>query len=409
MMKTDWQIATGASTLVPGIGYAATSSSFGLYPGTDSADFIGAFNTGDISTPITYNVVNLNSWNFIGNPYPSALDFDAFYAANSTVIDGVAYFWSQSLPPDSANPGNEGENFNQNDYATYTVGSGGVAGASGVVPSQYVPSAQGFFVVGNANSSVTFNNSMRSLGNNTNFYRVASSSEKERLWINLTSDNGVFNQVLVAYVNGATNNFDGRSYDAPRNLSSGSATMIYSIINGETRKFAIQGKDPNSLNVDEVISIGIKNTIGVDTQFSFSIAQLEGEFLNSNTIYLKDYLLDVSHNLSASDYTFTSEVGEFNDRFEIRFASTLSTDEFALQTEELIIVDNENGGIDIFTSQQSQITNIKIFDLLGRELQDLVANNKTLVSLNTLSMSTSVYIAKVTLQNGQILTKKILK
>ncbi len=406
----DWQIAPGASYLTPGVGYAATSSTLGAYPGTDSADFIGDFNTGDISTSIFYNGANGdNDWNFIGNPYPSALDFDLFYAANSTVIDGAAYFWSQSLPPDDANPGNEGQNFNMNDYAMYNASGGITPSANGNIPDQFIPSAQGFFVIANANGNVTFSNSMRSTGNNTDFYRIATVNEKERLWVNLTSDNGVFNQILVAYVNGATNDYDTATYDAPRNLSTGNAAIIYSTIEGETRKFAIQGRQPESLNIDEVIPIGIKNTIEIDTEFKLSVAQLEGEYMNGNIIYLKDNLLDVYHNLSASDYTFTSEVGEFNDRFELRFASTLSIDEIDLQTNELIIVSNENEGIDISTSLRSQITKIQIYDLLGRKSQDLDVNNKISVSLNASTMSNSVYIAKVTLDNGQILTRKILK
>ena len=176
----DWQLVSGASLLVPGKGYAATSSPFGLYPGTDIATFDGALNTGNITTPIVYNAANLNSWNFIGNPYPSALDFNAFYSANSSLVDGVAYFWSQSLPPQNSNPGNEVQNFNQNDYATWTTGSGGAAGASGFTPTQYVPSGQGFFVVGNANGNATFTNAMRSTGNNTQFFRSSNTSQANK-------------------------------------------------------------------------------------------------------------------------------------------------------------------------------------------------------------------------------------
>ena len=406
----DWEIVPAASILTPGMGYAATSSTLGMYPSTDSADFIGNFNTGDITTNIFYNGANGdNDWNFIGNPYPSALDFDLFYAANSAVIDGAAYFWSQSLPPDDVNPGNEGQNFNMNDYAMYNTSGGITPSANGNIPDQFIPSAQGFFVIGLANGNVTFSNSMRSTGNNNDFYRTTISNEKERLWVNLTSDNGVFNQILVAYVNGATDDYDSATFDAPRNLSTGNAAIIYTTIEGETKKFAIQGKHPNSLNSNEVVPFGIKNTIEVDTQFKLSIAQLEGEFMNNNAIYLKDNVLNVYHNLSESDYTFTSEVGEFNERFEIRFASTLSVNELNYVANELIVVNNENEGIDISTSLHSQITNIKIYDLLGRELEDLDVSNKTLVSLDTNAMSTSVYITKVTLENGRILTKKILK
>ncbi|MCH8171457.1 MAG: hypothetical protein IIB07_10085, partial [Bacteroidetes bacterium] len=83
----DWQIVAGGTTLITGVGYAATAGPFHIPGGSDSADFNGAFNTGDIDTSIFFNVLNtLGSWNFIGNPYPSAIDFVAFQAANSSVI-----------------------------------------------------------------------------------------------------------------------------------------------------------------------------------------------------------------------------------------------------------------------------------------------------------------------------------
>jgi hypothetical protein len=86
----DWTIAAGTDVMPPGIGYAVTSGASLSYPGPDSATFIGPFNTGDIATGIVYNAANVGgSWNLLGNPYPSAVDFVAFQAANSSVIDGA--------------------------------------------------------------------------------------------------------------------------------------------------------------------------------------------------------------------------------------------------------------------------------------------------------------------------------
>lgn len=89
----DWQLANGTDVMSQGVGYAATSSPSGMYPGSDIATFIGAFNTGDYTTPIVVNAhAPDNDWNFIGNPYASAIDFDDVYTANSTLIDGAASY-----------------------------------------------------------------------------------------------------------------------------------------------------------------------------------------------------------------------------------------------------------------------------------------------------------------------------
>src|SRR5690606_11503296 len=142
---------------------------------------------------------------------------------------------------------------------------------------------------------------------NNQFFRTAKTNAN-RLWINLTSDNGVCNQILVAYVDGATNGFDGYAYDATRNLLTGNAAILVTFVdNVINQQFAIQGKDPNSLTIEEVIPLGFATSITQPTIYKLSVAQLEGAFFTNQTIYLKDNLLNLYHNLSASDYSFTSQ------------------------------------------------------------------------------------------------------
>lgn len=423
----DWRYASATDVMTPGVGYAATHNDVGFVAGNSyNYNFNGILNNGIITVPVYRNDTEVNdiNWNFIGNPYPSAIDVDLFFDENNYnastnpngTIDGVVYLWSQNTAPADVNNGNEGQNFSNSDYAIIN-GIGVIPaedpGGDGLTPNRYIPSGQGFFtafsnVRPSNTGTVEFNNSMRVADNNNQFFRITNSSQSNKISVKLASDNGVFNQLLVGYVDGATNGFDGMYYDAPRNLSTGSAAIIYSSIEGNTRKFAIQGKNPNSLNLNEIIPLGIKNTIAVDTQFSLSIANLEGDFMTGNNIYLNDKMLDVYHNLSESDYSFTSEVGEFNDRFEIRFASTLSINEYDLQTNELLVFNNESNSLEISTSQQSEISTLKIYDLLGRLIQDLEVNNIS-ISINASILSNSVYIVKATLENGQVFTKKILK
>ncbi|WP_418602200.1 T9SS sorting signal type C domain-containing protein [Hwangdonia sp.] len=411
-----WQYALGTDVMLPGVGYAATAGPFHTPGGTDSADFSGVFNTGDKSTSISYNALNtLGSWNFIGNPYPSAIDFIAFQAANSTVIDGAAYFWSQASPPSSANPGNQVQNFDLNDYAVYTVGSGGVAGGTPDEPTQYIPSAQGFFVAGLSNGSVTFTNSIRMADgtSNTLFFKNANSKKNagavaNKLWVNLTSDNGVFNQILVSYVDGATKGNDGMSYDAPKFLSN-TVAVLYTSMENIDKKFAIQGKAPSDLNENEIIDLGFKTAIDVETLYTFSIAQFQGAFLNNNPVFLIDNLLNKIHDLKVCDYSFTSEVGEFNNRFQIAFSDkALSSNDFGLNDNALKIIELANDYVNFKLSDNLRIKSVTIFDLLGRQLYNLKgANSSETYQLSKLK--NTVYIAKVELSNGAIITKKAIK
>jgi len=413
----DWQPANGTDIMSQGVGYAATSSPSGMYPGTDIATFIGAFNTGDYTTPIIVNAhAPDNDWNFIGNPYASAIDFDDVYSANSSLIDGAAFLWSHATPPSDNSNGNENINFAQADYAIITVGSGNTAGGSGVIPDagNYIPSGQGFFVKGNAGGNLTFTNSMRraDTSSNNQFFNPIDMSnlETNKLWLNLTSDNGVFNQILVAYVNGATDGYDGWAYDAPRNLSSNLSAIIYTSIDASEKKFAVQGKAINSISLDEVIPVGFKSTIAEPTLYTFSIAQLEGSFLSSNTTYLIDYDMNIIHNLSDSDYNFTSEVGEFNNRFEIVFnEDALSVSEFNATNSNLSIIELNNGKVQFrLTHSNLEMDSIEIIDLLGRTVYNLKANSNT-ETFNLSNLSNATYIAKVKLSNGQTITKKAIK
>ncbi|WP_136482083.1 T9SS sorting signal type C domain-containing protein [Cognatitamlana onchidii] len=424
----DWEIAGAGDTMTPGVGFAVAGerSSSGAYPRADNISFTGTFNTGDISVPITYGAGNPNiRWNFIGNPYPSAIDFVAFHLANSSVLEGVAYFWSQASPPDSGNPGNNAENLNLDDYAVFTIGTGGTAGGSGVEPNGFVASGQGFFIPARTSltspsgHSATFTNAMRSAdpSNNGQFFKGtttktsganASNPLENKLWVNLTSDNGVFNQILIGYVENATDAFDGMSYDAPKLLTPGYAAALYSNMENDDTKYVIQGKSLNSINENEVIKLGLSTTIDIATLYSLSIDHLEGDFLNNTNVYLKDNLNGISHNLKDSSYSFTSEVGEFNDRFEIVFSEkALSINDKLSQNNSLRIIELNDGFVQFKTSEQLLIKKVSIYDVLGRQLYDLKGNSSSeIYKLENLSNAT--YIVKVQLSNGSVLTKKIV-
>ena len=61
---------------------------------------------------------------------------------------------------------------------------------------------------------------------------------------------------------GASDALDNMYYDAPKNLSTGTASILYSRIEGNLNtKLAIQSKAESSLNMEEVISLGFYTAI----------------------------------------------------------------------------------------------------------------------------------------------------
>ena len=427
----DWTWVSGTAPMAPGVGYAATHSPIlfdqSLCAGGPDCqfvyDFTGIPNNGVIEVPVQRNdaVTTDFNWNFIGNPYPSAIDVDLFFDANiydavtnpTGNLEGAIYLWSQNAAPSAANDGNEQLNFSMSDYAIINRTGANAPGGDGDTPNRYIPSGQGFFIAYSdsapaSSGNAVFNNGMRVAGNNDQFFRVSNSNQPNKVKVDLTTDNGVFSQILVGYVDGATDAYDGMVYDAPRNLSSGQAATLYTTIENNPYKFAIQGKNPESLDADEIIYLGFKNTIADFTPFTLGLAQPEGEFMTNTPIYLVDNMLQETHDLTQSDYTFTSEVGEFNDRFELRFASTLSGSEDRIVDNRLILMKVSNNKLSLSTSRQSRIVHVNVYDFLGRQLQNIDAKNQTEINFDFRFSDNLACIIEVQLSGGQTIRKVFL-
>ena len=434
----DWQYAKANEVMVPGIGYAATyaPNKFTNLGQQYAYTFSGLFNNGIITVPVYRNDTEKKdmNWNFIGNPYPSAIDVDAFFNENvynsvtnpSGVLDGAIYLWSQNTAPSSTVNGNEQYNFSQSDYAVIN-GTGSVsAGGDSETPERFVPSCQGFFMSFSNVSEVTntalsgvftgnviFKNAMRVQNHNNQFFKPVKKNKSventNRLWVNLTADGGLFSQVMVGYVEGASDDLDTSFYDANRTSTSDAYAIIYSVIVGEENKLAIQGKSKESVNLNEEIFLGLDTYIEQQITYELSIAKIEGDFLSEIDIYLEDSLTGISHNLTEASYFFTSEVGEFKDRFKIKFSNEkVMGVETEAPLDVLSVVNIENEKLEFSTLENIYMEHIQIVDLLGRELIDLEGetNEKT---VNIVSLASSIYFVRVELSNHQVILKKLLK
>jgi len=401
--SSSWKYATN-QTMQTGLGYTITSTTIGV----QTASFTGEFNTGTITTPIAYNASKDENWSLIGNPYPSAIDLNNFLGTNANVLEGAAYFWSQETAP-------VGGQFSGTDYIPFNAtGSVSTSPDPTSAVNGFVPSGQSFFIASKASGNATFTNAMRMADatSNNQFFKSEGVPPKgfdiiyNKLWLNLSADNGIFSQTLVAYLDEATDLDDGLAFDAIK-FGEGSGTFLYSTIENSNNKFVIQAKDVNSINENEKISIGLKASIA--GTYSISIAKLQGEFLNTNTVYLKDNLLDIIHNLSTSDYTFSSEIGEFNSRFEIVFNSqALSNENFTMDSYNIKIIELNNDNIQFSTSNGTLIKKISIYNLMGQHLFDIKANSAS-KKYNFKNQRSSVYFAKIAMDNNMIITKKFIK
>jgi len=284
--------------------------------------------------------------------------------------------------------------------------SGGVASATGSSqPTGYIASGEGFFIEAiNANSAL-FNNSMRGKTyNNSNFYKHTSNQgqtneiARSRIWLNLQNPDGMFSQQLIAYNNNATLGFD-KGYDGAVNVSR-NYVSFYSFIDMD--KYRIQTRSGFSL--DDMVPLGFFTAS--TGNYSISLADFDGVFQSEN-IYLQDNELNIIHDLKQAPYTFTSNYGTFDTRFVLRYTNeALSNPSFDSIANS--VVASANHGQLTVKSYVEKMKDITVFDLLGRQLFEAKNLDSNDYSSATISAVQQALIVKITLDNGTVVTKKII-
>lgn len=425
----NWTNTT--ENMVTGKGYIVRGpNSFSTTAANYTATFTGVPNNGTITTPIsrsTYNgpsyagptstlvTANDDNFNLVGNPYPSAIRAISFLNANTNIAGFVNIWTHGSLPSTSTiDPfyANYVYNYTSADYISYNAS--GASSGPGTF-NGYIGSGQGFFVVMNHSSAstsetVTFNNSMRSAAySNSQFYRTSENEttstetepERNRIWLDLikTSDN-TNRRTMVGYIEGATNEKD-RLYDALG--SEKQAFNIYSLIPNENEVQVIQGR-ALPFDTNDQVQLGVN--IPQNGEYKVGIATLDGFFTDvSQNIFLEDKLLVITHNLRNSPYTFTGTLGRSNDRFVLKFTEqSLSNDDNVFASDIKIYATN-NLNIE---SEKLDISKVEVYDIIGKKLLDLNDVQQKQIVVHQLKSTKSVLLVKITLENGSVVTKKVI-
>ena len=340
---------------------------------------------GEPSNGNTTVSTHLNNFTSVGNPYPSTIDALELFAVNPNL--GALYFWTNT------NAVVNGA-YAQNNYASYTAVGGVAASGSGSEPTQYIAVGQGFIAY-NSSTQMTFTNDMRT-GDVTNFFRT-SNVEKSRFWLNLKGENDVqFNQILLSYMTGATNGFD---YQMDGKLFGYNGSALYSLIDNE--KFSIQAKSLPFSNTDAIPLGFLAENAG---NFTISLANFDGLFAEGNvTIYIKDNQTTSVHNIMQTPYTFQSNSGTFNERFEVVYQTTLGVKTPELN-QNVLIYKSQN---QIVIKSSDEIHSVAIYDLLGRKMFNIEDINATQFQINSSDFGSQVLLISVECK-GKVITQKLV-
>lgn len=421
----NWQTAN--ENMARGKGYIIRApNAFTNTPAPFSTNFVGRIHNGYISVdisrgnytgsgypsptnPLITVTADDDNFNLIGNPYPSAISALDFLTDN-TNIEGSIRLWTHGYDPSNLQEdpfyGNFAYNYDPNDYIVYN-GTATVSGPSGF--NGYIASGQSFFVLMNdgpqTTEQVIFKNSLRNASyNNSQFYKpapVKQSIQAEtdfKIWLDIVSSNGKAVRTVVGYVDNATNGKD-RLYDASTKLDG--TTKLYSLINNIP--YVIQGRAlPHNLN-DQV-------ELGYFTAQAGNYSIAIGAIQPSNSsipVFLEDKLLGITHNLKESPYQFTSSIGVSDNRFVLKFADEiLSVNPISSINNDVKVISGNNGILKI-KSIHEVITQVQVFDLLGRNLWYNDAIQEQEIELN-LTTTKQAALVKIELANGQSVTRKVL-
>lgn len=340
-MAIGWVGASSTLETMKGycVNYGATTLAL-------TTDVTGVVNNGPLSVNVTKTITGntyADGWNFIGNPYPSPIDWDAAGWTKTNVNDGIYYF--------KANTQYTGT------YCTYVNGIGVPGTTTGKIPSM-----QGFFVKATAGGTLGVTNAVRTLDLAPVFYKAAVSVPLLRLKGYPTAIDAAADETVIYFDPLATAMFDG-NLDAYKMMNN---DLTYPNI--FTRDSSVYSLSINALpplmDTDVVIPFGfITKTSG-----SFTIEAKEIlNFDPSLNIYLEDNQTSTLQDLTINPlYTFSITANAPLYRFFIRFSAAVITD----------VGDNGSSFVDAwsagnyvyvnFSSSATQNAVISVYNMLGQ-------------------------------------------
>lgn len=405
--------STGA--YIPGRALAVKEPGFSLVPNTVSevkAVFKGVPVNG-ISvggTPLTFNAVNsapgvtsppalVRGYNLIGNPYPSNIDLVAFYNLNggdSSGLSSTFYFWDSTANNRYAQ---EGSGYDGLAYAQFnavsltpTKAQGDPGTSTQLVPTRYVPMAQGFMArVYPASKTLVFSNSIRTANSGTGFFGK-SEPAMNRFWLNMVSPGGLSSNIAVVYFEEGNNGFA-----ADDSTLMGGSDVVYTFAG--TEKVSINGRSEFS-DTDMVV---LGSTHFAAGQYKLALDKTEGIFANGQHIFLKDTVTGSLTDLSENPYVFDAENGETEGRFQIVY-----------REDRVLSAEVADAGILLYREGESywlkstkDISEVEIYDLSGKLTGRLKPNSRS-VRIDVQELARGVYILKI-VRSGEIISRKIVK
>jgi len=355
------------------------------------------FNDGILNTgPITFNnfyrtgfASGNMGWNFIGNPYPSAISWDNIISLSENGGGNAAFMNATKLNSAIYISDNDGGyNFYVNGFGTF----------NGIIPQ-----ATAFWVQVNkdfvnasgpvATAQLTINNSVRLHQN------IQNKSTNTQNAIEIALKNNTHKDIALLNLNDNANlSFDAH-FDALKMLSENTNhPQIYSL--NQTELFALNAIP---YNTSQALSIPLGFVAGNNQNLSISINA--PTFDSDISIYLEDKLLNITQDMKTMpEYYFNATNNTDNERFVLHLnkniASVNDNATTVLNNTHIYTYDNA-----IYINHGTISGTVNIYNLLGQIIHTQEINT----GLNTIKLNTKSGYYLVNVINGNAsVTEKVL-
>lgn len=238
-----------AQNLTPGQGFWVWAGDNSSGTAAINLDLIGDINQGPISMPVTWTntgVVANDGWNMVGNPYPSAIDWDAA-GWTKTNIDDAVYIWDP----------------NSGAYASYIAGVGNNGG------SNVIASGQAFWVKASGASPVL--DAVESVKSTSLADPFKSVNENHIIRMSISKSNTPYvDQTTFNFHDEASKSFEGY-YDATKIESRYEEAPYISSESSDGKKLSI-----NSFAIDGDVEIPIYVQVPAAGVYKFNVEDALG-------------------------------------------------------------------------------------------------------------------------------------
>ena len=371
-----------------GIGYSMATDETDT-PGT-TLDFTGTVKTTDLTVSIddeTATLTNYGKWNLIANPYPSFINANSGTSGTNFMTTNVSNLHSSYA------------------YIYGYDGDGTWTLYNNSSSATYIAPGQAFFVASDdsGGNTVTFSEAMQTVTGSDDFITGDIVEDNFELILKLYEGDTEIDYTRFYFKDGLNLSLDP-GYDAGH-FNQEASLMSRLLEEDQGVGFVINAMGLDNVN-NAVIPLVINKEAGTDFRIGIDTF---GIYAGTN-VYLEDNQNGTMTLLNQEDFELTpqstlSGAGRFyihltQETFSNEDATTNLLNVFKLDRNNFITVEG--------LSTESNQTNLKLYNILGKEmLSTTLLNNTNTQTISTEGLSTGIYVIKLESDNN-LLTKKLI-